>query len=93
MISDYDTIRLLVMETNNTNKDFINSLSTRSKFGLARCFGSIPNDPAIIAEAGIKKLEMTVQLGPKSFREIAELLYKFGYIDDPDQWLGGYGIH
>ena len=77
------------MNTNNENKAFTDTLSTRSKNGLARCFGrGMINDPGEIAEAGIAKLEMTNQLGIKSFREIAEALHKFGYIDDPDQWLG-----
>ena len=51
------------------------------------------NDPGEIAEAGIAKLEMTNQLGIKSFREIAAALYKFGCIDNIDKWLGRYSLY
>ena len=67
---------------------FINSLSTRSRNGLARCFGRDKLDtPEIIAEVGMKKLKMTNQLGKMSFREIALALFRFGYIDDVEEWL------
>ena len=80
------------MNINNKNTSFADSLSTRSKYGLARCFGMYGRDiihkPEVIAEAGMAKLERTVQLGKKSFQEIAEVLYEFGYIDDVERWLG-----
>ena len=33
-------------------------------------------------------LENAIGLGPKSLQEIALALNKFGYIDDPDKWIG-----
>jgi hypothetical protein len=35
---------------------------------------------------------MTVQLGPDSIKEIAELLHKFGFIDDLCKLLQGPGL-
>ena len=36
---------------------------------------------------------MNVQLGVVSLQEIALALWKFGYIDDPDLWLGSSYVH
>ena len=69
-------------------KTFKELLSTRSKNGISRCFGpQILDTPTVIADAGPARLRRTNQLGPKSLREIAEVLLGLGYIKDPDQWL------
>jgi hypothetical protein len=34
------------------------------------------------------RLNMTIQLGPKSLQEIEELLQKSGFIGNPDTWPG-----
>jgi hypothetical protein len=76
---------LLVMET---NKKFADELSTWSKNGLSRLFGrDVLKEPEVIAGIGIVVLEQAIGLGPKSLGEIAEALYKSGYIDDPVRWL------
>jgi len=62
-------------------------LSTRSKNGLSQCFGSkVLEQPERIA-AGRVKLTLARNIGPKSLKEIAKLLYEFRYIDDIDKWL------
>jgi hypothetical protein len=68
--------------------NFKDMLSTRSRNGIARCFGRDALDtPEIIADAGAARLGMTVQLGLKSLREIAFALYCFRYIEDIKDWL------
>ena len=70
------------------NKKFADSLSTRCKNGLIGCFGDggIVCQPERIA-AGRDKLTLARNIGPKSLKEIALLLYDFCYIDDFEQWL------
>ena len=76
---------LLVMETDKT---FAEDLSDWTKAGLIRLYGKdILNKPEIIAALGMPCLKDAIGLGPKSLREIAEVLFGLGYIDDPDQWL------
>ena len=72
-------------------KKFKDMLSTRCKNGLIGCFGDgdIINQPQRIA-AGRDKLTLARNIGPKSLREIAEILHKFHYIEDYDKWLIGY---
>ena len=72
----------------DTNKTFADGLSTWSKNGLVRLYGrDILEKPEIIADIDIAVLEHAIGLGPKSLREIALALHKFGCIDDVDQWL------
>ena len=67
------------METDTAN--FPDALSTRSRNGLHGSFGwDVWHEPWVIAEAGSARLKRTVQLGPKSLREIAESLWEFGYM-------------
>ena len=72
-----------------TNKTFAGELTTRCKNGLIGCFGDrdIIYLPGRIA-AGRDKLTLARSIGPKSLREIAGALHKFGYIDDIRCWLG-----
>ena len=73
--------------TDNKNI-FADTISTRSKFGLRRCFGrDMLNHPEEIALAGGTRFKLVVQVGPKSVREIAEGLFKCGYIDCPKKWI------
>ena len=67
---------------------FKNELSIRSINGLAHCFDRQTLDtPEVIAEAGAKRLHLVIGLGRKSIKEIAEVLYKFGFVDSIDDWL------
>jgi hypothetical protein len=67
---------------------FKDLLSTRSKNGLSRIFGSeILDTPEVIAGLGMEPLKMAIGLGPKSLHEIARALHSYGYIDDPVRWL------
>ena len=50
---------------------------------------NVLDTPEKIATAGSARLWMTVQLGPKSIKEIAGALHKLGFIDNPDKWLEG----
>jgi hypothetical protein len=69
-------------------KKFKDELSIRSINDLARCFGRQALDtPEVIAKAGAKRLSLAVGLGGKSIKEIAEVLYKFGFVDSIDDWL------
>ena len=69
-------------------KKFKDELSIRSINGLARCFGrQVLDTPEVIAKAGAKRLRRAVGLGGKSIKEIAEVLYKFGFVDSIDDWL------
>ena len=69
------------------NNAFKDSLSTRSKNGLSRCFGSqVLDTPEVIAEAGMARLRLAVGLGHKSLQEIALALYEFCYIDEVDKF-------
>ena len=65
------------------NKKFANSLSTRCKNGLIGCFGDgdIIYQPERIA-AGMDRLTLARNIGRKSLKEIALLLYELGFIDD-----------
>jgi hypothetical protein len=73
----------------DTGKIFADELSTWSKNGLSRLFGrEVLKEPEVIAGIGIAVLEDAIGLGPKSLQEIALALYKSGYIDEPDRWLG-----
>jgi hypothetical protein len=76
------------------NTSFKDSLSTRSKNGLIGCFGysEILYQPEKIA-AGRNRLNLARNIGQKSLQEIAEALYKFGYIDNIDKWLGGNQLY
>ena len=66
---------------------FKDSLSIRSRNGLARCFGlQVLDAPEIIA-ARRDRFRLAVGLGHESLKEIAELLHKFGFIGNPDNWL------
>jgi hypothetical protein len=70
------------------NTSFKDELSSWSKDGLSRIFGSeILDSPEVIAGLGTESLNKAIGLGPKSLHEIAEALYKSGYIDDPVRWL------
>jgi hypothetical protein len=69
---------------------FAENLSTRCKNGLTGCFG----DPDIIYQpekiaSGRDRLYLARNIGPKSLQEIAELLHKFGFVGNPDKWIGG----
>jgi len=48
--------------------------------------------PDIIADMGAHALSSVNRIGIKSLRKIAETLYRFEYIDDPDSWLAGKNI-
>jgi len=68
---------------------FKNCLSARSKNGIPRCFGrQVIDTLEIIAAAGPTRSKMTNELGPKSLREIAEMLYQFGYVECSYEWIG-----
>ena len=71
----------------NKNKLFADGFSTRIKNGLIGCFGDtdIIYQPEKIAE-GRDKLTLARNIGSKSLKEIALLIYKFCYIDDIDKW-------
>ena len=70
------------------NTSFKDELSSWSKDGLSRIFGSeILDSPEVIAGLGTESLKMAIGLGPKSLHEIARALYEFGYIGDIEQWL------
>ena len=71
------------------NKKFASRLSTRSKNGLVGCFGNVDiiYQPERIA-AGRDKLYRARNIGSKSLKEIALLLYEFDYIDDTGKWIG-----
>jgi len=45
--------------------------------------------PEIIVGLGAQALSSVNRIGNKSLRKIAENLYRFDYIDDPDSWLAG----
>ena len=74
----------------DTNKTLDDELSTLSKNGLSLLYGrDILKDPKFVAEIGMDGLKMPFfVLGPKALQEIAEALYEFGYINDPDKWIG-----
>jgi hypothetical protein len=64
---------------------FRDMLSTRSRNGIARCFCRDEMDhPEKIAAAGSARLRMTLQLRPKSIKEIAGALHKLGFIGNAD---------
>ena len=70
------------------NTSFKDELSSWSKDGLSRIFGSeILDTPEVIAGLGTESLKMAIGLGPKSLHEIARALHSYGYIDDIEQWL------
>jgi hypothetical protein len=46
----------------------------------------------IIVGLGAQALSSVNRIGIKSLQEIAENLYRFGYIDDPDSWLAGKNL-
>ena len=73
------------------NKKFAGELSTRCKNGLIGCFGyrDIIHLPGRIARAGVGKLLLARNIGVGGLQEIAEALYKHGYIDDSGKWLEG----
>jgi len=43
-----------------------------------------------LAAAGRYKIESIRNIGKKSIKEIAFVLYELGYIEDPDEWLKPY---
>jgi hypothetical protein len=45
--------------------------------------------PWLIAELGVSELKRSKQLSQDSLQEIAQLLYEFGYIQNPNEWLKG----
>ena len=69
------------------DKTFADSLSTRCKNGLIGCFGDrdIIYHPERVA-AGRDKLTLARNIGPVSLREIALALFKYGCIDDIENW-------
>ena len=74
------------METKN--EKFADGLSTRCKNGLIGCFGDgdIINKPQRIT-AGRDKLTLARNIGPKSLREVADILHILHYIENRDKWL------
>lgn len=48
--------------------------------------------PEIIVGLGAHALSSVNRIGIKSLQVIAENLYRFGYIDNPDDWLAGKKI-
>ena len=48
--------------------------------------------PDIIVGLGAHSLSSVHRIGIKSLQAIAENLYRFGYIDDPDSWLAGKNL-
>jgi hypothetical protein len=48
--------------------------------------------PDIIVDMGAHALSSVNRIGTKSLRKIAENLYRYGYVDDPDSWLAGKGF-
>ena len=72
------------------NTSFKDELSSWSKNGLSRIFGSeILDSPEVIAGLGTESLKKAIDLGPKSLHEIARGLHKHGYLEDPVGWLEG----
>ena len=71
------------------NTKFADALSTRAKNGLTGAFGdpNIINQPERIA-AGRGRLTRARNIGPKTLQEIGLLLFRYGYINDTDKWLG-----
>ena len=68
-------------------ESFKDRLSTRARNGISRCYDSqVLDRPELIAVEGPGRLVMTVQLGPKSIKEIALALYESGYIDGAGLW-------
>ena len=69
-------------------KTFKDTLSTRCKNGLIGCVGDgdIINQPQRIT-AGRDKLTLARNIGPKSLREIADILHILLYIEDYEKWL------
>lgn len=67
-------------------KTFKESLSTRCKNGLLRCFGPDSLDNPMIIISGWERLKLTNQIGPKSLQEIASLLSKFECKDNNEYW-------
>ena len=85
----FQLLFLLCCQLIYQHENFKDMLSTRSKNGIARCFGyDVLDTPEVIATAGSTRLRMTPQLGPKSLQEIAELLYDYGYIECSHKWTG-----
>ena len=76
------------MDTTENKPKFADTLSTRSKFGILRCFGrDVLNEPEIIAKAGGSRFKLVVQVGPQTLREIAKGLHKCGCIECPEKWI------
>ena len=71
-------------------KTFAEMLSTRAKNGLAGAFGGpdILYHPERIA-AGRERLTLARNIGAVPLGEIASNLYKYGFINDIDNWLRG----
>jgi len=72
---------------------FRSSLSGRLVCGLAEYFGGSLPGPLVIAEEGATRLSMANGVGPKSLQVLAKALHKYGYIDDPEQWLADKGTN
>jgi hypothetical protein len=70
---------------------FATALSPAIRKVLNRYWGNddIFDNPEIIAGLGAQALSSVNRIGIKSLQEIAENLYRFRYIDDPDSWLAG----
>jgi hypothetical protein len=70
---------------------FATAMSPAIKKALINYWGN--NDifvhPEIIVGLGAHALSSVNRIGIKSLQEIAENLYRFGYIDDPESWLTG----
>ena len=64
--------------------------STRNKNGFIGCFGDrdIINHPERIV-AGRDRLTLARNIGAVSLGEIASNLYKYGFINDINNWLKG----
>ncbi len=71
---------------------FEQALSPRSKNALMGYYKDrkIFTNSEIIANAGRKKIFSIKNIGRKNLKEIAEALYKTGYIDYDDPWLDDY---
>ncbi len=68
---------------------FAKALSSNSRNGLIIHFDNwkIIYKPWVVAELGVRELRHSKHLSLKSIEEIAELLYEFGYIKNPQTWL------
>lgn len=71
------------------HNSFRSALNGRLICGLMEYFGGVVPGPLVIANEGATKLRMANGVGPKSLQVLAKALHKYGYIEDPEQWLAG----